>query len=138
MADQRTLDGVIADLRTRLRDTQQELEREVRMHQERSGALQLEVNRRLAAESRLSAAEQERNTLHAAMVRWQKESEVAVARAEAAELQLFGVLCAFYDADPVACSGICDDRIDPSGALLGRVREATEKAQQAWDDINAS
>lgn len=45
-------------LEPRLATAQTDLAREVRMHQERVGALKLEVSRRLAAETRAEAAEQ--------------------------------------------------------------------------------
>lgn len=45
----------------------------------------------------------------------------AEARSMEAERDL--VLIAFYRADPVACAKLCDETLDKSGALLGRVRE---------------
>lgn len=46
-----------------------------------------------------------------------------VARAKVIPECLFGVLVFMYDHYPQAVAAMCDEELDPSGELLGRVRE---------------
>ena len=46
------------------------------------------------------------------------------AELERTQADLLSALVAFYDADRLECARICDEVLDPSGALLGRVRAA--------------
>lgn len=57
------------------------------------------------------------------------ERERALAQTELAESRLrhatqeLQILAVLYTVDPVVCGKLCDTVLDPSGALLGRVRE---------------
>lgn len=52
---------------------------------------------------------------------------VQLSEAQGRELR---ILRAFYDADYKECARICDEVLDPSGALLGRVRQAGEVQEE--------
>jgi hypothetical protein len=60
-----------------------------------------------------------------ALCRLGEAQEASEARAEAAEARLFKVLVTLYRESPLTVANLCDDHLDRSGALLGRVREAT-------------
>jgi hypothetical protein len=70
---------------------------------------------------------------------WQRGYEAGLAKREA-ELQAaqereIKALVAFYHYDRRACAFYCDEVADPSGALLGRVRDAaqpTEETPASW------
>ena len=66
------------------------------------------------------------------------QTKELVAEVERLRKQQMTTLVAFYNVDAVACANLCDNVLDPKGALLGHVRDAVlaarvnAKAAETW------